>query len=1591
MHIVRKIFKTLLFALLGVFLLAAGVLVALYSPWVQDTLREAVVRRFSSGSDMELRVRSLSLRPPLRLRAGGVALIQRGDSLMAADSVAADVELLPLLRGEVRLDDAMLLGAYYRQGAPDSAMCITLRAAGARLRPASVSLSSMDINVEDADLLGASVDLLMNPDTATPSPEASPADTSAMTIALRRVRLDDFSFRMRMLPTIDSLGAHIHSGTLRDGRIDMARQSITLRSMQGSGLSASYIAPDSATVAATPVVPDSPSASAPWTVSIRDIAFDRSAGLYATRGVQPQPGLDFGYISVDSLQLAVHDFFNRGPEVCVPMRIGGRERCGVRLDAAGTLRVDSAALRLDSFALSTPWTVLEFDYMMGMGDIATDPSLPVAVNAKGHVGTPDMRLMFPAFAPWLAGLPDSGATLDIDAGGTMGSLALNRFRTGVNGCVWLDATGRLDNVMQPDRMGADLSLDGRIADAAPIARAFLSPADMKSVRIPAMTLAGNVRMRDGSDMAARLTARTGGGSLALDGSYAMRGDAYRAEVDADAFPINAFMPLLGVGSVTGRVEASGHGFDFFSPSTALTCRADVESAEYAGHRYTGIAATAVVADGKADVSITSADPSALADVSARGNLAGDTLSWELYADAHRIDLKGLGMGEAETTLSGRFSGAVDYTMQTGWFGGRLGIDRMQMRDETSEFDISDVDVTFAADTTVRASLANRDFLADLDIRCPLDTLLARTDSISAAVASVIASRRLDAERIQRAVPQMSLRARGGSDNFVNDILAASKMRVDSVALDLANTRYLTMNGAVLGVSTQSLRIDTLNVDVAQFGSNLIFNAGVANRPGTLDQFARVQLSGLATDNIAGVRVHQQNIQGKTGYDIGLQAQLSDSVIRASVMPLDPTIGYRPWTVNSGNFVSYSLADGHVDADVHMQGDDSSLAIFTEHDAGHTGQEDLVVRVGDIHVQDWIALNPFAPPVKGDVSAEIRLNYNDARQLNGRGTVDLSKFFYDGQRVADIHADADVSTAPGGVLTATADIAVDGRRAITLRGALNDSTLTSPMNLDLRVISLPLAVANPFLGASTGRMNGTLNGSLDVQGTTDKPTFNGWLALDSASVFLAMTATDYRITADTVPVVDSHATLRNFAVYGANNNPLMLNGTVDISDMFSPQIDLALKATDMQVVNSRRAARGADIYGKAFVSLDATARGNFSFMRVNADLTLLSGTNVTYVMPDAVAALQARNTDEMVRFVNFMDSTAVASADSVVRTGMALLLDASVTFQTNAVVGVDLSADGKNRAQVQPVGELSYSLTPMSDDGRLTGRLDLEDGYVRYTPPFMSEKNFAFRQGSYVAFNGNMMNPTLNVHAVDVIKANVTQTGQNSRLVNFNVGLSVTGTLDQMKVAFDLSTDDDITVSNELQAMSPEQRANQAMNMLLYNVYTGPGTRGNSNIGGNFLFSFLESKINSWAANNIKGVDISFGIDQYNRTVDGNTSATTSYSYQVSKSLFNDRFKIVVGGNYSTDANADENFSQNLINDISFEYFLNRAQTMYFKLFRHTGYESILEGEITRTGVGFVYKHKLNSLRDIFRRSRRRDAAADPELLNNDSAGAKASD
>ena len=74
---------------------------------------------------------------------------------------------------------------------------------------------------------------------------------------------------------------------------------------------------------------------------------------------------------------------------------------------------------------------------------------------------------------------------------------------------------------------------------------------------------------------------------------------------------------------------------------------------------------------------------------------------------------------------------------------------------------------------------------------------------------------------------------------------------------------------------------------------------------------------------------------------------------------------------------------------------------------------------------------------------------------------------------------------------------------------------------------------------------------------------------------------------------------------------------------------------------------------------------------------------------------------------------------------------------------------------------------------------------------------------------------------------------------------------------------------------------------------------------------------------------------------------------------------MVGGEYSTVAAEDEHVADKLFNDVSLEYYLNDNATRYLKLFRHSSYENVLEGQVTETGIAYVLKRKLTNLRNLF--------------------------
>ncbi len=1554
----RKIAGISLKVLLGLIVVILIVPALLYVPFVQDFVVRIASEKASEASGMDISVGKLRLGFPLKLNVEDISIVQaNADTMLTAGGVSASVRLMPLLKGTVDVDGISVRDAFYQMGNSDSIMWLRARIENGRIDDVDLALKQNQIVLGRSEIYGADVWMRMLPDTAAVKPDttaSAPWVIDASFIKLARV-----NYSMVMQPTIDSLGCYVGEAVLRNARIDMPHNRIKGQSLRIDSVSASYLYPRIAQPAPADSADAAAPSSTPWTITADTLRLTGGNALYAVSGASPQKGLDMSYIKVSDVEIAVDSFYNRGTSIRVPLRkLSAAERSGLKLFADGVFAMDERSMRAENFSIETLRSLLRFSASMGMGDMMTSTDIPISLKATGRIDPADISMAFPDMAAMLAPMRPASLTADID--GTSGQLDVYDLSIYMPTVMKMRMEGAVEYPFNPEKIGGGLSVTGNIATLTDRQFSFLP-----IKKLPALGISGDVNYHPGyADGGIDITA--GGGRLAASGSWTARKEDYDADITVDRFPVQLFMPELGVGAVSGRITVDGRGYNPMAKGTAVDANIKVNSVEYMKTTYKDIALNASLHAGEATGTLTSHNPGADAVVDFNAFLTGDTVRYALDGKLNDINLLTLHLSDSVNNghLSLRSEGF--YNVMSQGMDVTATIDGLYWKLPGLTINPSaPVSLAVKSENTVsRINLTNGDLKADFSSPMSVFDFAAGIPPAMQLLTAQMDSMRVDVVKLSNTLPRFTLLAEMGENNLAGDILKGSGMSMKHLLASVGNDTLLNMHAAANGLAVGTTKIDSLSVNAVQHNDYLIYKAEMDNRPGTFDDFAHVTANGYVGFNRASVFINQKNIKDENGFKIGLNASIDSSVVTARLVPYTPVIAYKKWSLNKDNFLSYNIDTKHLDADIDLSGNNSFLKIFTSHpDDGADGeQEDLMVEVSRIKLQDWLSINPFAPPVKGDLSANLRFRYEEP-VLTGNGTVSLSDLYYGKDRVGDFDLDLNVANSPGGKLMADVSLMVDSVKTITATGVLNDSTLASPFLLDFKMVHFPLRVANPFIPQQMASLKGMLNGTMKITGDMANPIFDGYLNFDTASVNVKMLGTSFEFSQNEIPVDSNVISFKDYTIRGCNENPLAINGVVDARHISDIRFDLALQANRIQVVNSNRARKGADIYGKAFLDIDATAKGNMSFMNINADLSVLENTNVTYVMSDAQEVLAQKQNDDMVQFVNFADTAQVLSADSIKAAPMSLNLLADLHIMQGAVINVDLSGGSNNKIQIQPSGDLDFSMSPLNGQ-RLTGRLNINNGFARYSPPLMGEKNFKFQEGSYVAFNGDMMNPVLNVQAVDVLRANVTQSGQNSRLVDFDIQLSVTGTLEDMNVAFDLSTNDDITVQNELTAMSPEQRANQAMNLLLYNKYMGAGTKGNASLGGNPVFSFLTSQINNWAANNVRGVDISFGIDQYDRTYEGSTSTTTSYSYRVSKSLFNDRFKIVVGGNYSTDADADENFSQNLINDISFQYMLNNSGSMYVSIFRHTGYESILEGEITQTGVGFVLKRKLNSLWEL---------------------------
>ena len=291
---------------------------------------------------------------------------------------------------------------------------------------------------------------------------------------------------------------------------------------------------------------------------------------------------------------------------------------------------------------------------------------------------------------------------------------------------------------------------------------------------------------------------------------------------------------------------------------------------------------------------------------------------------------------------------------------------------------------------------------------------------------------------------------------------------------------------------------------------------------------------------------------------------------------------------------------------------------------------------------------------------------------------------------------------------------------------------------------------------------------------------------------------------------------------------------------------------------------------------------------------------------------------------------------------------------------DLSPDRSKYVELEGGGDLT--LTYDNQEGmKLSGRYSILNGEMKYTVlPVIGSKHFNIKTGSYVEFQGNIMNPMLNVSATERVKATMNENNV-PRSVAFDVGLHISQTLENMGLEFTLDAPEDLTAQNELASMGREERGRVAVTMLATGMYITDLSSTGGFSTTNTLNSYLQNEINQLVGMAQNTVDVNFGIEN-STTETGGTS--TDYSFSFAKRFWGNRITLTIGGKVRSGSDA-VNTGQSIIDNVALEYRLDQSATRYVKVYYDRNYESLLEGELTEMGAGVVFRRKTEQLGELF--------------------------
>ncbi len=1511
----KKLFWWILIILLSPVLLFVVLTVLLYLPPVQNWAVDKVTAIASEKTGMDISVGHVDLSFPLDLSIDNFRVLQKPDTLADVERMVVDVQLLPLLDSKVVINELEVSNT--RLNTLDMVAAAKVKGHFSRLFMASkgIDLDQGVVELNGSRLEDAFFDIQM----ADSVPEdTTTSEPTLWKIYVDSVTIDRSDIVFHMPGDTMSVAAHIGNLTAREALIDLGDQTYTV-------------------------------ASADWV----------NGAVKYDQNFQPRiEGLDYNHIDLSDIHIGIDSIYFHDPTLRMYMRqVALKEKSGFSVtNLSGPIAMEDGAIKLPKFRLSTPYSDIdvELDMPLSLMEPVDPGKMRLKMNAT--LGKQDiMPFLSDMPAAMRQRWPEYPLTVSGLLKGNMQHMDFHDLEVSLPTAFHATATGFAANLDTPDKLRADVQFKANTQNLG-FVMAML-PRDMqRDYRIPPLSAQGRVKA-DGQQYFADITAHEGKGMVKAKGSFHATAMRYDADVQIRNLNVHHFMPRDSIYTVSADITAKGQGTDFFSPRTSLVADAKIHHIGYGKLNIDNVTAHALVGDGKAHANLISRNLLLKGAVNFDALLSTTRFDGTLSTDFQELDLYEMGVTPDPLTIGmcGHFDINSDLKLTHQVTG---VVNDLTISDSSHIYRPSDIDLLLKTtpDTTYLRTQSG-DFIVKLDASGNYEQLLNQFTILGDSAMAQLDRKTIDQPALRKLLPTMRMTLESQRENPVATFLkATANIDFKDMLFDLSTSVAEGVNGRgyIHSLTVSDIRLDTINFSLTQRKERLSFGGQVRNNKKNPQFVFNALFDGILQERGATLGVRYFDADNKLGARIGAQAEVVDGGINLRLMPDRPTLGYKEFSLNKDNYV-FLGSSGKIKAKVDLRADDGmGIRLYSE-ESDPDALQDLTLSLHKFNLEEITSVIPYAPRMSGMLNGDYHVIQDANGQFSVAGDMGVQNMTYERCPIGNISTELVYLQKENDAHAVEARLMMDDEEIGLLTGTYYNKG-EGTMDATLQLEHLPLNIVNGFVPDQLCGLQGYGEGTLTLQGTLSRPEVNGEVLLSNSYLESIPYGVKLRFDDDPVRIQHSNLLFENFTVYAYNNNPLNVQGNVNFSDLERIMVNLRMQANNFQIIGAKEHSKSV-AYGKAFVNVFAMMNGPLENLNMRGRLDVLGSTDMGYILRDTPITTD-NQLDDLVKFTDFSDTTQTAVTRPPIN---GFRMDMTLNVSNGAHIMAYMNADHSNYIDLMGGGTLRMLYSP-ADNLQLTGRYTLSNGEMKYALPIIPLKTFHIQDGSYIEFTGEPMNPTLNITAIEHTKATVTGGNGVGRSVNFDCGVSITRTLNDMGLEFTLDAPEDMQLHSELQAMGREQRGKLAVTMLTTGMYLADGNTKPFSMN-SALSSFLSSEISNLTGNALRTLDLSFGLDN---STDATGQTHTNYSFKFAKRFLNNRLKLAIGGKVTTGNELPGGRNNSFFDNVSLEYRLDDTANKYLNLFFENNSYDWLDGYTQKYGGGFIWRRTLQNFTDIFR-------------------------